>query len=468
VVEFDQGGGIGHANGYRGRAEQRIILTELHRDAVMWRTSVLMMVGVILLTACGQISPAATTDRGNWLDLRASAIITDWPLPIQQPGTAWPGLALAPDGRLLLSWTNVQPGRRNVLQFSAYSPARKYWLNPPTTIAVGNRLRIDWATIPHLDTSHDGALWAQWVQTTDSGDEVMISRSRDGGANWSVPQTPHNATDINMDSGLASLWPNGETGIGIAWLAVTESTTTSPAIFLHTASIDATGQSATDAMLDLRACSGARAALTARGPLLAWCRRVADDANDIVLARRDVGGWTTPVQVHAEARCLDINDCLIGTSPALAVHGEIAVIAWSDADNGQRVIRMVRSTDAGKTFAKPVEIARGSRSLTPVAAALDAQQAWVLWAQVDADKGWMQSLWFARRSADLRDEYERREIAQTPDSVIGSGDTQVYQYMDFASFVLSEGTGYLVWTEYSDTGTTLRGVTIQPGAAAEP
>jgi len=81
----------------------------------------------------------------------------------------------------------------------------------------------------------------------------------------------------------------------------------------------------------------------------------------------------------------------------------------------------------------------------------------------------VQSLWFARRSIDLQEEYERREIAQTPNSAMSLGDGEwVYHYMDFAQFVLSEGTGYLVWTQWHDSVTTLRGVMIQPGAAAVP
>jgi len=431
----------------------------------MWRYGfghcILLLICAAALVACERTLPPATADTHR--DPRMPGVIADWPLPRLQPGTAWPGLARAPDGRLLLSWTNVQPGRRNVLQFSAYSPARAYWLNPPTTIAVGNRLRVNWTAIPRLIASRDGALWAQWVQTGDGTDDVMISRSHDGGANWSVPQTPYSAADVDTDSGFVSLWPNGEAGIGIAWLAL-EGAATRPGISLRTASVDTAGHPAAGAMLELRACSGASATMTARGPLLAWCQRVADNTRGVALVQRDAGGWSTPVQVHAGARCLDRDDCLTGTSPALAAHGETVLIAWRDVDNGQHLMRLARSTDAGQTFAEPLEIARGSR-ITPVAVALDAQQAWLLWAQVDADKEWLQSLWFARRSVDLREEYERREIAQTPASITGSGDTPVYRYMEFASFVLSEGTGYLVWTEYADTGTTLRGVRIQPGAA---
>ena len=63
-----------------------------------------------------------------------------------------------------------------------------------STVAIGNRMFVNWADVPHLLATPDGALWAHWLQK--SGDapyayDVVLSRSRDGGANWAPPVLAH-------------------------------------------------------------------------------------------------------------------------------------------------------------------------------------------------------------------------------------------------------------------------------------
>jgi len=148
------------------------------------------------------------------------------------------------------------------------------------------------------------------------------------------------------------------------------------------------------------------------------------------------------VHVH----CLGVN------GPLIAAHGEAVALVWTTLheheDEGLVAIHMAMSTDAGDRFSAPLELGRGAR--LPVAVALDAQQVWVLWLQEEENK--MVSLWLSRRSLDMQEEYERRELARLPDPF----DTHPAQ--GFPRFALSEGIGWLVW----NTGTSLRGLKIQP------
>ena len=66
------------------------------------------------------------------------------------------------------------------------------------------------ADTPHLAATADGALWVQWLQKLpgSGGNDVMLSRSADGGFNWSLPVRINDATGA-AEHGFASLWLNG-------------------------------------------------------------------------------------------------------------------------------------------------------------------------------------------------------------------------------------------------------------------
>jgi len=423
---------------------------------------VLLLICVVALAACDRMPP---------VDPYAPSVISDWPLPTQQWNSDLPGLALTPDGRLLLSWINNQQGRRTALQFSAYSPARQHWLNRPTTIAVGNNLNTIAVMTPRMLKQRSGILWATWKQESETGlwSDIVVSRSRDGGARWSTPQTPYDPYDADTNvppfiSLLFSLlWLDREERVGISLI-------TSHVEYKHwshhlsTTSMDNTGQLGVEVILDLRFCAGGNVAQTSRGPLLAW-RSNAGDTESIMVARRNADGWGTPVRIHTAAsycmKTLAVYDKI-----ALAAHDKTAIVAWRDvvdATNHQMSIHMVYSGDAGDTFAKSVEIVSGLCAY-PLAVALDAQQAWVLWQQRESAD--VLSLWFARLSTDLRTEYERREIVSI--NLPEDSFDRCFARIKRSDFVLSEGTGYLVWAQWHDRGNALHGVTIQPGAAAVP
>jgi len=283
----------------------------------------------------------------------------------------------------------------------------------------------------------------QWVQKPNSGgrlDRVMVSRSRDGGANWSEPQMPH-PEHAGLSSARVMLWSEGDHGLGIAWSDGREGPTS-----LRTIWLDANVQSGPETVLDARfdACGSPHVALTARGPLLVW----RDHVNVLRALHRNGQDWREPIQIHTAAGRFD---CFVGDGPVIAAHAQTAVVAWSvhEGDDSS-VIHMALSTDAGESFKSPVEIDKGT--VFPFAVAVDARQAWVLWARIDV-KG-TQTLWMSRRSLDLQDEYERREIVSSPETVFSMSSLGIPQ------FVLHQGIGYLVWLEPGSQGSLLRAVKI--------
>jgi len=410
----------------------------------MWRHGVLLLVAVV--AGCAEEKPAAVAG----MDVHAPVAVVEWALPTLRAGTHSPGLSATHDGRLLLSWVNSQRGRRHVMQFSSYDTTQQRWRGAPVTVVVGNSLAQVQGESPRMLASGDGALWAQWLQRAGPVEvDVMFSRSRDGGANWSEPQMPYQQR-ASSEHMATVLWPQGGRGIGLAWFAGH----TPGEVSLRTSRVDAGGAPAPEQALDLdvSVCARPAVAVTSHGPLLAYRGNGEGDARDHVsLIRRDGEGWTPPVQVYREDGA--DGDCPIISGPALGAHAEDVVLAWF-SHAAPKAIQMAHSGDAGGHFSAPVEVYRGADAGAPLALVVDAQQVWVLWEKM-LDKA-VFSLWLSRYSTDLQHEYERREVVNTASGYMHGADLGAPQ------LALAQGTGYLVWVEKGAAGSRLRGVKLVP------
>jgi hypothetical protein len=376
-------------------------------------------------------------------------VVQEWALPVT-PGTADPHLEVGPDGRFLLSWLSVVPGRRNALQFSD-TDANGRWQTAARTIAVGNSLYANWADTPHVAATPDGALWTQWLQKTQDGAlAIALARSTDDGFSWGAPAPVDGGTTTGQ--GFAALWPAGNDTLGVAWLAVA-----APAAGAHghdtgtgtlrSAVFDRGLQHAAVQDIDATACDCCRTATatTPRGPVLAY-RGTAHDVRDILVTRHDGKAWRKPAPVHADN--WKIGACPVN-GPAITARGNDVLVAWYTEATGAPTVQLARSTDAGDTFATPVVVDTGTAVRGRVAVALDAQQAWVAWLR--EDKGGA-SLWLSRWAPDLSHELQRIPVAKIRARGVGSGYPQLA--------LRSEG-AYLVWTDLTPDGTPqLRGATV--------
>ncbi|WP_101926106.1 MULTISPECIES: sialidase family protein [Luteimonas] len=437
------------------------------------RSLVAAACAALLLAGCGgDADPAATTPASrSALAPDAPSQRVDWALPAVEAGSATPDLSTAPDGSLLLSWINSREGRRHVFQFARFDPAQQRWRNAPATIAIGNRMFVNWADTPHMRATPDGALWAHWLQK--SGDapyayDIALVRSRDGGANWGAPVVPHD-DGTRTEHGFVSMWPQGNDGsLGLAWLdgrytaaadheghgaAAGEDPHAAHAdggkpMTLRAAVFDANLRRTADHEIDASVCDCCQtaAAVTARGPVVVYRGRTEDEIRDIMTTRFDGSAWTAPARVHADEWKMPA--CPVN-GPDIAAQGEGVVVGWYTVDGDTPVVKLARSDDAGDVFAAPVVLDSGDAVHGRVAVALDADQAWALWLR---EEGGAQTLWLSRRSADLATEYERVEIATLQGRGRGTG---------FPQLQVVAGQAYIVWTDVVDGAPQLRGVQLQ-------
>ena len=407
-----------------------------------------LAIAAVVLPAC-QRTPAPATSTSAGTDAAISQPgLHDWRLPMS-PGAAQPDLVASPGGRLLLSWFNSVPGRRTALQFAEYGRDGR-WQGAPRTIAIGSSFVVNWADTPHIAATDDGALWVHWLQESagaPSAYDVLLSRSLDGGFNWSPPVLV-NTDGKQVEHGFVSLWPQARDSLGVAWLDGRNSDVASAGhggmMSLRSADFSAALERGNDAELDASTCDCCQTdvALTARGPLLAYRDRTAAEIRDIYTTRRDGERWTTPRPVHADGWKMPA--CPVN-GPAIAANGNAVVVAWYTAADDKPVVRLARSTDAGDSFAAPITLDQGEAVQGRVDVALDAAQAWVLWLRED---GSGQSLWLARYAPDLSRELSRIQVAKLQGRGKGTG---------FPQLALRDGSAYMVWTDIVAGAPQLRG-----------
>lgn len=406
-----------------------------------------------LLAACQpQSAPEATGKPGE---------IRVWPLLAEQ-GAAQPDLAVAPDGRILISWMSVRQGRDNALQFAAFGTDGR-WQSTPKTIAVGEALLSNWADTPHILATPDGALWVTWLQKTSAEFreyDLQISRSGNRGFNWSPPATVNR--DQGGEHGFASLWPASQATLGIAWLnpanESAEANTADAAkagehdghgggMSLLAATYDGGLQRTVETTLDAATCECCQTdvAMAAAGPVVVYRDRDENEVRDIAAVRYDGKAWREPVRVHNDQWKMPA--CPVN-GPAAAANGNDVVVAWYTAANDKAAVQLALSRDGGVTFGAPVRVDEGPAVLGRVDVAYDKDGAWILWLREEAGA---QSLWLARYSPDLKRELRRSVIAKLQGRGTATG---------FPKLALRGDGAYAAWTDVADGQPRLKGVQV--------
>lgn len=347
----------------------------------------------------------------------AQAITLD-SLPLAAPpGATAANLARGADGAVLASWIERLPegGHRLVFQRCAATSCE-----PVREVARGSDWFVNWADFPALAELPDGSLWAHLLRKNGSATyayDAVLSHSRDGGVNWS-PLAPLHDDGSASEHGFVSLLPAAPMPLLAVWLDGRNTVAGGAgageheghgrgAMTLRTATLDADQRKTGEWELDASTCDCCQtdAALGARGPLVVWRDRDADELRDIQIARFENGAWSAPRYVHRDRWHMPA--CPVN-GPAIAAQGEQAWVAWYTEAEGAPSLRLARSGDAGDTFAEPLRVG-GAETLGRADLARNADGVWLSWLQEVDGK---QSLWLARFNDDLSHEHQRQRIAE--------------------------------------------------------
>ena len=211
----------------------------------------------------------------------------------------------------------------------------------PRTIASDAEMLINRADFPSISVSGNDVS-AAWSTRREHGSVVHVARSRDGGATWSTPMTPH--PDLVSQFGFVALagdqfvyldgrkLPGGMEGEG-----------------------EMEVRSGDGSALDPRVCDCCQTAMamTSDGPIAAYRDRSAEEVRDISIVRRTAGGWTAPKTLHADG--WKIAGCPVN-GPALDARGKNVVVGWFTGVNDDPRVYVAFSKDAGATFSAPIRV----------------------------------------------------------------------------------------------------------------
>lgn len=388
----------------------------------------------------------------------AAASIEPWPLPAPA-NASQPNLSLAPDGGLNLSWIE-RNGKGHRLRFARYANGR--W-SPAGTVASGANWFVNWADFPSTTQLPDGTLWAHNLVKRGAGTyayDVVLYRSRDGGASWSKPLTVHD-DGTETEHGFATLWPWSASELALAWLDGRETAgmpghghghhpqiqNSDTGMTLRAAVFDGDGKRRHDWRLDARTCDCCQtdSALTSKGPVVIYRDRSPEEIRDVYAIAHRAGAWQAPRSVAADGWLMPA--CPVN-GPAIAAAGEAVWAAWYTGANNTPSLRLAFSADAGGDFAIAKTFASGPQIHGRVDLAADKDGAWLLWLEENGP----QSLWLVRLDKHLQAVGAPMRVAQLQGKGRATG---------FARVQAVGRSAYVVWTDIDAGRPRLHGARVR-------
>ena len=281
--------------------------------------------------------------------------------------TREPDLNATADGRIVLSWVEKLDAKRYALRMALRD--QNGWTEPQT-VAQGDNWFINWADFPSVIALKDGTLAAHWLVKSGSSTyayDVNLAMSKDSGKSWTTPLVPH-LDKTKTEHGFVSLVPLTDGRLGAIWLDGRnmkdmkndhdEDKPLPVSMTLRYAAIDADGKISDEAQLDERVCECCQtaAAVASDGIVAVYRDRSQGEVRDIYSVRQEAGAWRGPQAVHADN--WEINGCPVN-GPSVAAAGRNVAVAWFTGAKNEPRVKVAFSSDAGATFAPPINVDDG-------------------------------------------------------------------------------------------------------------
>jgi hypothetical protein len=278
-----------------------------------------------------------------------------------RPNSAQPELSSSAKG-VILSWIERE-GQKATLRFAERT---SHGWSSPREVASGTDWFVNWADVPSVMRLESGELAAHWLQKSGPDTyayDVRLAYSKDEGNTWSPTFMPH-ADGTKTEHGFASLLQMPGAGLALAWLdgRAMKGGGSHPvhgaetgAMSVRFATFAPTWKQTSETSVDPRVCEccPTSAVVTADGPIVAYRDRTENEVRDIFISRLENGKWTEPRPVHADG--WKIAACPVN-GPMLSARGRDVAVAWFTAEGDQPRALVAFSTDAGRTFGKPIRV----------------------------------------------------------------------------------------------------------------
>ncbi|MGI9237537.1 MAG: hypothetical protein ACR2QZ_09080 [Woeseiaceae bacterium] len=248
---------------------------------------------------------------------------------------------------------------------------------------------VNWADLPSvtpLDQQHWVAHWLSKSAAETYAYDVLFTQSSDGGQSWSDPVKPH--TDgTPTEHGFVSLYGYGDS-TALLWLdgrktgADASDDPTTTGMTLRSAAVARDGGLSGEQLVDDLVCDCCQTdiAVSSDGPIAVYRNRTVEEIRDIYVTRFSDGQWEAGSPIADDG--WKIAGCPVN-GPAIDAMGDLVAIAWFSAANDKTIVRAAVSTNAGRTFKKPVEIASSRASGHVGIAVIDRTSVAVSWVESD-------------------------------------------------------------------------------------
>ena len=308
------------------------------------------------------------------------------PVPLPAGNNALgPRFSSSDDNALVLSFMQRRENGA-ALRFSTLELDK--W-QAPVDVFTDENMFVNWADLPSVTPLRDKHWVAHWLSKSAEETyayDILFTQSFDEGQNWGEPIRPH--TDgTPTEHGFVSIHKNNEAA-NLLWLDGRKTMTAvagdpgASAMTLRSAQIDRDGQVSNEQLVDDIVCDCCQTgvAVSSDGPVAVYRDRTTDEIRDIYVTRHADGRWEPGVAITDDG--WNISACPVN-GPSIAANGELVAVVWFSAASDSPVVRAVVSTNGGKTFKKPVEIA-GRRASGHVGVVIvDRASLAVSWVETD-------------------------------------------------------------------------------------
>lgn len=291
-----------------------------------------------------------------------------------------------PDGTVLVSWMEREE-QGATLRYSKFE--RDKWL-APQDVVTDEKMFVNWADLPSVTPSNTQYWVAHWLSKSAPDTyayDVLVAFSEDSGASWSAPTRPH--TDgTPTEHGFVSLRDHGGAA-ALLWLdgrkTGNERIIDDPkasSMTLRSATLSPDGSLSYEQLVDNIVCDCCQTdvAISSDGPIAVYRNRTVDEIRDVYVTRFADGKWEQGAAIRDDG--WEIPGCPVN-GPSIDAEDDFVAIAWFTAANDTPVVRVALSTNSGKSFKEPVEIATRHTSGHVGIAIIDRHSAAVSWVEKD-------------------------------------------------------------------------------------
>lgn len=262
-----------------------------------------------------------------------------------------PRLTQSDDTGAILSWMEKHENA-STLHYSGFKIDE--W-DAPKVAVTDDKMFVNWADLPAVLATGDDSLLTFWLSYTADAPyayQVLTANSNDDGETWSEPLSAH--TDgTPTEHGFVSTYAS-DAGTGLIWLDGRNMP--DEGMTLRGAVINDAGTRHHEAVIDEMVCECCKTdiAMAESGPIAVYRNRTEDEVRDIYVSRNVDGEWQEGFALANDGWV--ISGCPVN-GPSIAATDKRVVVAWFTAANNKPMVKVALSSNNGKTFSEPLEVA---------------------------------------------------------------------------------------------------------------